>query len=860
MTPAVLPIPKPPVRWWRIAALQFWRDARAGSFHALGAALLLAVMAVYAISAFSARFDRALVRDARALTGGDAVVLSDRAWPASGPVAEWVEGRVPEGWRRSVSAQFPSVVRGGEGPWSLAALKAVDGSYPLRGQMRLEGQEGGAPLIRAGEAWADRALLERLGLKVGDQVWVGERELRLAGVIASEPDRGLSFTTLAPRLMIRLEDLASTRLVQPTSRITWRLAVAREQDDAAVSAWVRSVKAWLTAHPGTGLRVESFEDQRPEVKQTLEQARRFLSLVALLSAWLGALAIAMASRQYAAHQMNASALMRVLGLTQAQLILIHGSQLLALTVACVLGGLAFGWLGQQGLMWALSSLLPADLPPAGWMPAALAAAAGAGLMLAFAVMPVLRLAKVPPLRVWRQELGAPPASAWLSGGLGIAGFLVVMQVSATDPWIGLFSVVGLLGSLLVFGLATALFLWALKALRSRWQGPPVWRMATQQWLRQPRWMMLQVAAVSLGWTVLLTLGLLRSELLDRWKAEVPLDTPNRYVFNIQPAEAADVKAALQAMSRSSPGAFAWTAMTRARVVSLRGQAPQVALAPLGEERRRKALNRLEREFNAGLTTRLPEANTLSAGQWQAVPLDDGRVPLSFEAELARDLGLSVGDEVGLQVAGEPVRGVVQSIRQVPWRNMRSNFLVVMVAEPGERWPHQYLATLRTQDREAEARLLQAHPSLTIMDADQILAQLSRVVQQVTSAVQALFLFSLAGGLVVLGTAVYLSRHERQQTYAVMRALGAGRAMLARMQGLELLGIGMLAGGVSGAVAAALCTAFVGKTLQVSLALPWWWWPLSVGGGALLAWGAGRLGLKGLLDEPVVESLRRLGGR
>ena len=251
-------------------------------------------------------------------------------------------------------------------------------------------------------------------------------------------------------------------------------------------------------------------------------------------------------------------------------------------------------------------------------------------------------------------------------------------------------------------------------------------------------------------------------------------------------------------------------------------------------------------------------NTLSAGRWQTVPLDDDRVPLSVEAELARDLGLSVGDEVGLQVAGEPVRGVVQSIRQVPWRNMRSNFLVVMVAEPGERWPHQYLATLRTQDREASpaasgASFADHHGRGPDPGAAVAWCSKSPAPSRRSSSSAWLAVWSCWARRSTLPSRApaNLCGHEGP---------GAGRSMLARMQGWSCWASACWLGRSLAPWRPASARSSSARPFKVSLVLPWWWWPLSVGGGALLAWGAGRLGLKGLLDEPVVESLRRLGGR
>ena len=292
---------------WR----QLWRDWRAGELRLLVLAVALAVAALCAVGFLSDRLEQGLKRDAAQLLGGDAVVVSDQATPAALTALAREQGL-----DMVASASFPSMARAPDeqgGASRLVAVKAVGAAYPLRGRVLLaDGRQVGAPAV--GEVWADAAVLDSLGLKPGDALLLGESRLRIAGVIRTEPDRGAGFLAFAPRVMLAQADLAATGLVQPASRLSYRLAVVAPAGRvAALRRFEQQAAQMIEAGGLRGVRLESLEGGRPEMSQTLDRAGKFLNLVAMLSALLAAVAVALAARDFAARHLDDCAMLRVLG-------------------------------------------------------------------------------------------------------------------------------------------------------------------------------------------------------------------------------------------------------------------------------------------------------------------------------------------------------------------------------------------------------------------------------------------------------------------------------------------------------------------------------------------------------------------
>ena len=827
----------------RLGWRQLWRDLRAGELRLLMASVALAVAALAAVGFLADRLQNGLWRDARQLLGGDAVVVSDK------PTPEVLQQEaVRRGLVTNTNILFPTMARVPipDGASRLVALKAVVPGYPLRGQLQVRRQlEAAQDAIPArGQVWVDAAVLDALDVAPGQSLALGERELRITGVIEHESDRGAGFMNFAPRVMLNAEDLASTALVQPASRVTWRMAVAGPPEVASrYAAWA---KAQAESANLRGVQVESLESGRPEMRQTLDRASQFLNLVALLAALLCAVAVALAARSYAERQLDACALLRVLGQSQRTLTLAYATEFLGAGLLASAVGVLVGYGVHAALVGLLQGLIDTQLPPASAWPGAVSLGLGMTLLVAFGLPPVLQLAQVPALRVLRRELGGLQWRSALVLLMGLAGTALVLVAVSRDLRLGLITVGGFALALLLFAGLAALGLWVLRRASLGTRGPRWWLLATRQVAARPMASVVQVSALSVGLLALVLLVLLRTDLVASWRQASPKDAPDRFVINVQPEQAKDFLAYLQGAGVRSPD---WYPMLRGRLVAVNGR--EVRVNDYASERARRLV---DREFNLSYSADLPAHNPLVAGAWQPGERDG----VSVEQGIAETLGLKLGDVLRFDMGGVNHESRITSLRKVDWASMRANFFVLFPQAEMPDLPTTWLAAFRTPEGNAsfERAMLQQFPNVTSVDMRSSLAQVQRVLDQVTRAVEYLFAFTLAAGVLVLVAAVGAGRQARERDYAIMRALGAGRALLAQMQRAELLGLGWLAGAMASAVALALGWALTRYVLEFSWT-PSAWVPLAGGlAGALLAWAAGSLSLAGVLRQPVVQTLRR----
>ena len=827
----------------RLGGRNLWRDLRAGELRLLMLSVSLAVAALTAVGFLADRMQSGLWRDARQLLGGDAVVVSDQNTPAA-----FVQQAHSLGLQTNTNVSFPTMARAMAeqgGASRLVALKAVEPGYPLRGQLLLAKSAAKPSAIPpAGEVWVDPALLDNLQLQTGQWLALGDRRFRISAVIEREPDRGAGFMTFAPRVMMNAADLASTGLVQPASRVTWRMAVAG--DAAAAERFVQWAKPEVERSHVRGVQIESLDSGRPEMRQTLDRASQFLNLVALLAALLCAVAVALAARSFAERQLDACALLRVLGQSQRTLTLSYGLEFLGAGLLASAVGVLAGYAVHLGFVVLLAGLVDAQLPAATAQPALMGMAMGLTLLVAFGLPPVLQLAQVPPLRVIRRDLGGLQVRSGLVLFMGLVGFALTLLMVSRNLTLGLITVGGFAFALLVFAGLAAAALWLLRRTVPGEQAPRWLRLATRQVAARPVFAVVQVSALSVGLLALALLVLLRTDLIASWRQATPANAPDRFVINVQPEQASDFLASLNKAGVQSPD---WFPMIRGRLVAINGR--EVGPNDFEADRAKRLI---DREINLSHSATLPAHNPLTAGQW--VPEEaDG---VSVEQGIADTLGLKLGDQLRFDIAGQPREARITSLRKVDWTSMRANFFMMFPVSQMPDLPMTYMAAFRSPASAAgfDNALVNQFPNITSVDMRSTLAQVQRVMDQVIRAVEYLFAFTLAAGLMVLLAAVGASRQAREREYAIMRALGAGRSLLAQVQRTELLGLGWLAGFMASSMALVVGWALARFAFEFAWQPPLWA-PLAGGAlGALLAWTAGSLSLSGVLRQPVMQTLRQ----
>lgn len=821
---------------WRMLV----RDARAGELRLLLAALIIAVGALTAVGFFTDRVARALEQEANQLLGADLLLVSDHPWRE-----EIARTAAEHGLQVAQTQTFPSMVSRTDTA-QLAEIKAVSEGYPLRGRLRTatavnvpEQPAVGIPV--PGTVWIDARLAQTLAITVGDTLHLGERELKVAAILMMEPDRGVNFFTLAPRLMMNLSDLPGTALIQYGSRVTYRLLLAG--DSNALQAFRREAEAQL----GRGERIEDAQNGRPEMRQALERAQKFLGLSALLTVVLAAVAIALAARRYVQRHLDPCAIMRCLGAKQGMLLRIYLIQFAALALLGAALGCVLGYISHYTLYHALAALVATELPSPSMRPVLQGMAVGL-LLFGFAVPPLLQLRRVPTLRVIRRELGAPGRG--LIGGYILCAVVMagLMLWIAGELKLGLYVIGGFSGAVVVFALLAWLGLAGLARLRNlSWLEGSGARYALAGLQRHRRGNVIQIVALALGFMAILLLTVTRGELLDAWRKATPVDAPNRFVINIQPDQATEVQAAFVRNNLSATLA----PMVRGRLMRVNGHA--VAATDYAEERAQRLV---EREFNLSWRADLPEGNRITSGKWfEATAKDEA----SVEEGLAKTLGLKLGNMLEFDIAGVPVAVRISSLRKLDWDSMRVNFFVLTPPGILEHQPQSLITSFHLPEGQEAfiTSLVQRFPNLTIIDVGQILRQLRSVIDQVAQAVQFVFLFTLGAGVVVLYAALINVLDERRQELAIMRALGAQEAMLKQTLRVEFVVIGALAGLIASGGALLVGEVLARQVFNFALATAWWLPPLAALAGAILVPLAAMLAARQLLKARPLDALRTI---
>lgn len=822
-----------------------WRDVRSGELRLLILAVTLAVAALTAVGFFADRLQGGLQRDARQLLGGDAVISSDN------PPPEAFEAQARAlGLQIVHTLGFPTMARASEvqgGAAKLVALKVVEPGYPLRGSLRVSTAADGpdAPTKDTpakGKAWVDAPLLEAIGLNVGDTLLLGDSQFTVDRIIVIEPDRGGGFMNFAPRVMISQPDLAATGLVQPASRLNYRLAVAG--NEPAVKRFVDWADAQVKGGV-RGVRVESLQSGRPEMSQTLDRAQKFLSLVALLAALLSAVAVALAARAFAANHLDDCAMLRVLGLSQRTIASAYAFEFALVGLFASGLGVALGFGVHYLFVALLAGLVDAALPAASLWPVLLGVGMGLTLLMAFGLPPVLQLAQVPALRVIRRDVGnLRPASLGVLA-IGVAGFAALLMTVSSDLLLGLIAVGGFAAAVLVFA---ALSWVAVKVLRRSVNEAtaPRWLvLATRQISARPAYTVVQVSALSVGLLALVLLVLLRTDLISSWRKATPPDAPNRFVINVMPEQS---DAFRKALTDGGVTKFDWYPMIRGRLVAVNGKA--VSPDDYTEDRAKRLV---DREFNLSHSSKNPPHNDVIAGRWT----EDEEGAVSVEDGIAKTLNLKLGDSLRFDIGGVQTESKITSLRKVDWGSMRANFFVMYPVGVLKDVPSTYMGAFKAPETKGfDNALVRAFPNITNVDMTSTINQVQRVLDQVIRAVEFLFGFTLAAGLVVLFAAVTATREDRAREFAIMRAVGAGSSLLRQVQRTELAGVGLLAGFLASIVAAAVGWALARFVFEFDWTVQLWVPLVGALAGAVLALAAGWWGLRDVLRRPVVETLRR----
>ncbi len=795
---------------------KFWRLAE---MRLLFLALLVAVVAVTSVGFFTDRADRAMSQQATTMLGGDMVIISTR--PIDNAFLAEAKKR---GLRTAETIKFPSMVSVGD-KFQLAQINAVSLDYPLHGVIETStsaSAETDNTLVKSlatNETLAESRLFITLEVKAGQEVQLGKSKVRLSKFIRKMPDQSASVFQLAPKLILPLPQLAETGLLTPASRASYSQLFAGDEKS------IKQFTAWLKPQLKKTEAIRTLEDGLPSVQQALQRGQRFLKMASLLAVILAGAGIALSSYSLTQHETPAVAVLKTMGASRRQILKRYLNQLFfSATIAAILGAL-MGYFIQLFLASYLQEFIGQTLPSAGWWPVVVGVLTAWIMVLGFSAPHLLRLINTSPVQILQGQSPQAKTSLIFSAFALSAAVLLLMWMQTQDIKLSFTLLLAVLVGIVIFWVIALLMLRVVRKLGERFRLP-----------KANRRMALMVVVFGIGLFSLLLLTTLRGDLINRWQASLPVSAPNHFLINIQPDEVEPLQSLLAKDDIETP----LYPMVLGRLMKINDNA--VSEEDYDTDRAKRLLIR---EFNMSANSIMPLGNKIVSGEWFA---KDGLRGLSVEEGIAETLRLKMGDTMTFDIAGELITEKIISLRTVKWDSMRPNFFVMMAPKAFDDQPKTFITSIHLGDDKKHVlpSVIKQFPSVTDIDITAIMTQVRDLINKAAFAVQAIFLFTLVAGVVVLFAALQSQKAMRRKEIAILKSLGASRAYLRRSLILEFAMIGGLAGFLASVLA--LIVGNIAASLLFDLSPEINFSLIAMGTllGAVLVGLAGYLNVRGLL--------------
>ncbi|MDA3914671.1 FtsX-like permease family protein [Oleiagrimonas sp.] len=822
----------------RLSLRTLRREWRLPELRTLGAALVLAVAALGVVATLSARVEQGVTASAAELIGGDLGVSASSPLPR-----EFANHARAQGLAVSRIATFPSMAFASSSN-QLVDVTAADRAYPLRGKLTIRKAEG-SPVIDAhgparGTVYLDHRALNDLGLTPGQSVQLGGITLRIAGQMVSQPDGG-QLVAMAPVAVMNLADAQAAGLLGTGSRAGHKLLVAGAPPATkAFASWVKPKLA-----PGQHLLTPQSSQQR--MRESFDRAGAFLRLTALLAALLAGVAIALAAQRYARRKTDEVALLRALGTPRRRVLGLLTGTLVGLAVPALLIGMGLA-LGLSQLAWQLAGNLltsaPTTLP---WLPTLAAAAVGLAVLAGFALPPLAHLAEVPPVAVFQrsQQRRVHRIDLLYLLPVLVATGLIWMQSGSNQ--LGPILAASLAGVVVVALLLSAIMLWLARRLAPN--AHPGLRLGLAALSRRRGLSLVQATALSLGLTALLLLGVVAPSLLQSWRNELPADTPNWFVLNLQDNQRADFIKTLHSLGADRLNMLP---LAVGKLVSINGTPVDKMHLEKGD-----AKHWANRQLRLSWSARLPSSNKIVAGTWQGA--DPSRPMVSIDERWRDMFGLKPGDHMTFQVGEATLDTEVSSVRKVDWSSFQVNFFLLLDAAHAGALPHTWIASFHLPRGQSQALsgVVRKDPNLSLIDVNALLNRVRSIIQRVTLAVRWVLGFSLLAGILVLVAALASSAREREHEAALLRTLGAHRSQLRTAAACEFAMLGLIAGATAALGAAGAGTWLARRVFHIEHFVP----PLlpllaTAAGAAVIVMLIGLAGTRRVIRSSPLLLLRR----
>lgn len=753
-----------------------WREIWQGQLWPVMAALTLIIACVVALSALAIRVEKVMTDHGRAMMAGDLVFRS------AAPTPELILAKAKQlNVTTSDQTRFQTMAFSGK-RMQLVSVKAVQSSYPLRGDLILIGRDGAASSsVQPGQLWLAERLFSLLEVKIGDIVALGDAQLRVSGKIESEPELAYNPFRTMPSVFIHALDLDKTGAIQLGSRVEYRTFFRGSNgalEQIRKGYRLQAGERWIS------------EENQGRAADLITKAKQYLSLTILMVILMAAVTLVLTCQHYSSSRTATVAMLKSMGASKSWLRLWLLSQVgLMFSMAIIFG--SFIGLGLEVLLrLPLATILPEQLPGYGWQPFVFGSAVALLIGLPALGIPLLRLLDTPAIAVLQAQAAKPSKKGLWLIAVPVIAFLLIYGANSL-VWM-------VFAGLIVLFLLLASLSYLLLHFLSKAQWGAAMSLALSRIKRSAISSMMQLAALSGSLMLVAVIWLVRSDLLGDWQQTLPPDAPNVFAINIAPSEQQEYLKKLDEQQIQHSSAYP---IIRGRLTQINGQDAKQYAAQEGNH-----INALQRELNFTWVEQLPDYNQVVAGQWSP------QAGVSLEQELAQELGVGVGDKLGFSVNGQPFSAQVNSLRQVQWQSMKPNFYVIFSPDLVKDLPATWLVSFRINDSQLPFlnQLGRDYPTVSLLDFRTMGGKIQTILGQITWSLTVLAALGVISGVLLIFTLLRLSLHQRQREITLYRTLGASRKRISQTLWSEY-GVMAIAAGL---------VAVVGAELIVSSLLKW----------------------------------------
>lgn len=769
---------------WRL----FKAELKRGELTIISAAIVLAVSSVWLFTSITDRMEQAIFNKSGDFIAADRVVRS--AHPVDLPLAAQAESL-----QLAYAEQllFPSMVYGNEN-LVLASVKSVSQDYPLKGALRISPDKTGitaesAKGIPQGEAWIAERLFYQLDIDIGDLIEIGEAEFKVTGRIVTEPDAPFSVFMTAPRVIIHIDDVEKTEVVQPGSRLGYRYMFAGEKNQ------LDALERWVKPKLADNQRLVTVRSGNSPLAGALERAQQFLLLAGLIGILLASAAIAVASRLYCQRHYDTVAMFKVLGASKPHIRTIYLGHLFTVVLVSIVIGILVAMFVQWPVSHYVEQLLNIDLPSAGAAPYLMAAGSGLICGIAFTLPTLAQLFNIAPMRVIRRNSDdAVVNPVWIALWMLVSVFALLLLYSGSLTLSVILLGVGL-AAVAVLLVVSQLLLWGSKKQAEKLKSLSL-KIAISSLYKRAKQNRVQLIGFTVAIKLALVVWVIQQDLISEWQQQLPEGAPNHFMYNISEQQKPELAARFTDEQLELTTMFP---MLRGRLVAINQEA--VSQEREGEYSEKTSSRRrgAGRELNLSSVLELPYRNELVAGEWLTA---NSKGEASVDEEFAERLDIKLNDTLEFMIGASRFEVRVTSLRSIDWNTMQPNFYVLLSPDILQDFPTGYLTSFNLPEDKAAwmAQTMASFPTLVLINVKALIEQLSQVVDQVALALRLVLIVVLLASSLVLYAQVQSSLEERRRQTVILRTLGASAKLLRNAVIYEFVILGFLAGFIAASAA------------------------------------------------------------